>query len=83
MYFSPHTTRPQPCWHCTHFVALVYQGSAAKCRRGGITAMPDRGCAFWEREVGADDEPGPPIGSDAACRFVVNGQPANVLAWAP
>ena len=61
MYFSPHSASPQACWHCTHYMALVYQGSAARCRRGGIKAMPDRGCAFWEREVGADDEPGPPI----------------------
>ena len=82
MYFSPHTTSPQACWHCTQFLALVYQGSAAKCSRGGIRAMPERGCAFWEREVGADDEAGPPVGADTVGGLVVRDQPAAV-AWAP
>jgi hypothetical protein len=36
---------------------LVYDGSAARCARGGVRAMPARGCAFWQREPGADDEP--------------------------
>ena len=62
MYFSPHTTSAQACWHCTHFLALVYHDTAAKCALPpGIRAMPDRGCAFWQREVGADDEAGPPV----------------------
>ena len=83
MYFTPHTTSPQACWHCTHYMALVYQGSAARCRRGGIKAMPERGCAFWEREVGADDEPGPPVSADVACRPVVGDQVPAAVAWAP
>jgi len=83
MYFSPHTGGSQPCWHCTHFVALVYQGTAAKCSRDGITAMPIHGCAFWEREVGADDEPGPPVGADTECRALVSGHKPNVVSWAP
>jgi hypothetical protein len=83
MYFSPHTATLRPCWHCTHFLALVYQGSAAKCRLGGIHAMPAHGCAFWEREVGADDEPGPPVGADVVCPPVVGDQPMTAVAWAP
>jgi hypothetical protein len=83
MYFSPHTGSAQVCWHCTHFQALVYRGTAARCALPpGIRAMPDRGCAFWKREVGADDEPGPPVSEDVACRSMVLDQPV-VVAWAP
>jgi hypothetical protein len=83
MYFTPHINRPQACWHCTHFLALVYQGSAAKCGLlPGIRAMPERGCAFWEREVGADDEPGPPVSADVPRRLVATDQPVAVV-WAP
>ena len=83
MYFSPHTTSAQACWHCTHFLALVYQDTAAKCALPpGIRAMPERGCAFWEREVGADDEPGPPVTADVPRRLVAKDQPVAV-AWAP
>jgi len=61
MHFTPHIATPKVCWHCRHFLALVYEGGAARCALPpGIRSMPDRGCAFWEREVGADDEPGPP-----------------------
>ena len=35
MHFSPHTTNPQACWHCTHFQALVYRATAARCLRAG------------------------------------------------
>ncbi len=82
MHFSPHTNSPRACWHCTHFLALVYKGTAAKCSRGGITAMPEHGCAFWEREVGADDEPGPPVTAGVPCRLVARDEPMAV-AWAP
>ena len=46
-----------PCWHCTRFIELVAEGTAARCASGGIRALPARGCAFWEREPGTDDEP--------------------------
>jgi len=53
MYFTPQINRSQACWHCTHFLVLVYQGTAAKCGLlPGIRTMPERECAFWEREVG-------------------------------
>ncbi len=65
---APHITpaaggAERPCWHCQSFGGLVYQGTAARClRQGGtpIAAQPRYGCAFWVREPGADDEPGPP-----------------------
>lgn len=61
--FNPYSLDPKPCWHCTRFLALAAQGSAAVCGRGlpsspvAIVATPRRGCAFFDREVGADDEP--------------------------
>jgi len=82
MHFSPHTISPQACWHCTHFLALVYQGTAARCSRSGITAMPEHSCAFWVREVGADDEAGPPVSAGEVCRPVALDQ-AMEVAWAP
>jgi hypothetical protein len=59
-YFSPWSD-PRPCWFCHHFDGMACEGSAARCLRGGflrISAQAAEGCAFWEREPGADDEPG-------------------------
>ena len=58
----PSFTPNQPCWHCHLFERMVYAGTAARCTVGGhvrIEAVPARGCSAWQREVGADDEPGP------------------------
>jgi hypothetical protein len=54
-HFSPWRA-PRPCWFCTHYVEMIAGGSAALCALGGVRAMPVNGCAFWGREVGADDE---------------------------
>ncbi len=62
-HFSPHRAEPRPCWHCASFGGMIYGGTAARCDRPGgvpVQAGPATGCAFWVREVGADDEPGPP-----------------------
>jgi hypothetical protein len=51
---------PRPCWFCHHFGRIVCDGTAALCVRQGdacVQASPGNGCAFWEREPGADDEP--------------------------
>ena len=83
MYFTPHINSPHACWHCTHFLALAHQDTAAKCGLlPGIRAMPERGCAFWEREVGADDEHGPSVSADVPRRLVATDQPVAVV-WAP
>lgn len=61
--YSMQRTDPRPCWYCTSFGGMVYQGSAARCLQGqlvSIRAMPADGFAFLGREVGTDDEPGPP-----------------------
>lgn len=58
--FHPYPETFNPCWHCTSFVAMIYQGSAACCSRPGVSrvcALPERGCSAFEREPGADDEP--------------------------
>ena len=81
--FTPHTAVERACWHCRHYLALVYQGSAVRCALPpGIRATPARGCAFWEREVGADDEPGPP---DAAAppSEPLREHGMQVVEWAP
>ena len=52
---------PAKCWHCRHFVALVYEGTAALCTLPNgprVIAQPARGCSGFQREPGADDEPG-------------------------
>ena len=66
---NPYDRPMTPCWHCTGFVALTAQGSAAACgRRSGsaadgplgalrVVATPARGCVQFVREVGVDDEP--------------------------
>jgi hypothetical protein len=62
-HFNPWAADGRPCWHCIYFDAMVYQGSAAACRHKGgprIRSAPANGCSAWEREVGADDETGPP-----------------------
>lgn len=63
-YFSPHTAERRPRWHCTHFSGMLYGGTAAACSAPNgtrVRAMPGNGCAAFVREVGADDEPGPPV----------------------
>jgi len=69
MHFTPHTATQRPCWHCTHFLALVYRDTAARCALPpGIRAMQEYGCALREREVGSHDEAGPPASADVARR---------------
>lgn len=44
-------------------------GAAARCARRGavhIQSAPAHGCAYWEREPGSDDEPGPPETRDGS-----------------
>lgn len=52
-----------PCWHCHHFAKWLYGGinyvECAHPRLSKVKSDPQDGCAFWEREPGADDEPGP------------------------
>ena len=83
---------PRPCWHCHHFAALVYQGTAALCMSGSgprVRSGPAHGCSGWEREPGADDEPGPPShGTAAPGRHVSIGRApgavqAQPVRWAP
>ena len=54
--------RPNPCWHCHWFEGLTEHG-LTWCLNPGCSktrAGPSQGCSAWEREPGADDEPGPP-----------------------
>lgn len=54
-----------PCWHCINFDGLAYQGSVAVCKVPSgprVRSSPATGCTMFVREVGSDDEPGPPGG---------------------
>jgi hypothetical protein len=51
-----------PCWHCHYFGGFICEGTHCECthaRLCKVMADPQAGCAFWEREPGADDEAGP------------------------
>jgi hypothetical protein len=53
------TQAPRPCWWCRHWGG-TYAGLHGLCIRPGnpkVQATPATGCAFYEREPGADDEP--------------------------
>lgn len=49
----------KPCLGCEHFGGFVADGACVKCVRGPvlIQADPARGCVYWVRAIGADDEP--------------------------
>lgn len=58
-----HTREDRPCWHCEKFGEM--RGPYAWCtdQGGSLRQQPERGCAFWVRQPGADDDLGsnPPI----------------------
>jgi hypothetical protein len=50
---------PGGCWVCVHFTGdVVANGVHVVCQREapivGVIASPAAGCAFWQREPGAD-----------------------------
>jgi hypothetical protein len=61
MNFGPGVTSAEQgggCYTCRYFYG-EYMGPHTVCRKDAapmVTAIPKRGCAFWEREPGADDE---------------------------
>jgi hypothetical protein len=61
LMMSPSDTRTQVvhlCWHCRHWGG-IYARVHGLCNRPGnprVQAMPAMGCAFFEREPGADDD---------------------------
>lgn len=57
-YFSP-TSQPRPCRYCHYLNEQEPQSGTALCGPGGQImrqARPHMGCAFWQREPGADDD---------------------------
>jgi hypothetical protein len=55
--FNPAAERPAGCFTCRYFGHRV--DVAVWCCKPGcghVRSQADRGCAFWEREPGADDE---------------------------
>lgn len=52
--------RDRHCRLCEHFGVDVEGGSHILCVYGDskqVQAQPERGCVYWVRCVGADDEP--------------------------
>jgi hypothetical protein len=50
----------RPCWHCTSFDGMAYQGTVALCSLAGgprVRSSPGNGGSAWRREPGTDDEP--------------------------
>jgi hypothetical protein len=55
--FNPHTDHPGGCFSCRYFGHRVDVAVwCGKPGRGHVRSQADRGCAFWMREPGADDE---------------------------
>lgn len=49
------------CYTCEHFDSEI-QGDIILCRNpilNPVHAQAERGCAFWMRAIGSDDEPHP------------------------
>lgn len=61
-HFQPYRTetgaRERGCFACTHFQGRFLAQHLVCEHRGGVQVIgrPDMGCAYWEREPGADDE---------------------------
>jgi len=60
--FIPHRTesraRSRGCLTCTHFQGQFYSEHVLCERDSGchVVGVPAMGCAFWEREPGADED---------------------------
>jgi hypothetical protein len=79
-----------PCRHCRWWGGPDSSGAHALCERpktSRVCAQPDRGCAFFEREPGADDEPGwtPIVVTHSPGVWAPNVVPPNggAVQWAP
>ncbi|OWT68102.1 MULTISPECIES: hypothetical protein [unclassified Achromobacter] len=71
-YFDPYneSLHPGGCWVCVHWHGKTNGNPRALvCERTpgriSVTGLPDYGCAYWEREVGADDEIPPACAREA------------------
>jgi len=62
LQFQPHAqttgARKRGCFTCTHFHGRLMAQHVICEYRGSIQVIgsPQMGCAYWEREPGADDE---------------------------
>jgi hypothetical protein len=57
----PDAATDRPCWTCEHVAGEIAGGLHALCVEGGrkyVQALPARGCVYWLRATGSDDEPG-------------------------
>jgi hypothetical protein len=77
---STHTAPLSPCWHCHFYGGLISDGAHARRAhaRGSIQAAPAHGCAYFEREPGADDEPDQVPGTPSLLQPVIE---AILITW--
>ncbi len=55
--FNPATEHPGGCYVCRYFGHRVDVAVWCALPGGGhVRSQAERGCAFWEREPGADDD---------------------------
>jgi hypothetical protein len=56
--YGPHSDAPDhPCWHCRWWGGVDGSGAHSLCDRphtSRVQSQPAGGCAFFEREPGAD-----------------------------
>lgn len=60
MYGKAFAIDDHPCWWCRWWAGVDTSDRHGLCDRpklSRVQALPERGCAFYEREPGADDEP--------------------------
>jgi hypothetical protein len=55
--FNPAVERPGGCFSCCYFGHRVDVAVwCGKPGQGHVRSQAERGCAFWQREAGADDD---------------------------
>lgn len=53
------STTDRPCKFCEHWGGDIADGAHALCLHGGhrqVQALLERGCVYWVRATGSDDE---------------------------
>jgi hypothetical protein len=79
----------QPCRYCTHYAGMAWgDPSVAWCARDQrrVVSQPERGCAFYLRLTGVDDDLPPPHDAgqdDGAWTFDVPPSPPRPRAPMP
>ncbi len=85
-HVNPHEAGPRPCWQYTQLAGMAYGDTSTLCALPNaprVQADPAHGCSGFTREVGADDEPGPPTAVMARPVLVAAASAPAAVRWAP